>query len=689
MESLLFGAAYYPEHDPEQEWEQDARLMRDLGFNAIRVGEFCWNRMQQPTGALTLDWLERAIALFDAHGIKTILCTPTATPPVWAMERFPDLPVILPDHRKGLFGGRRHYSMFHDGYRRLSVEIAAGLAQRFGRHPGVIGWHIDNEIGSYSSVDCSPPALRAFHAHLERTYGTVDELNRRWGLIFWNQEVQRFDQVPAPLNMMATRNPQYLIAYNRFCLEGMADYILQQAAAIRAHADRRQWIVGSCTEHVCEALFRLQRERKQRLCDHVELNSYPELLPQPGRSAMYLDRIRAIARPGIFLTLEQQTGSSFTTSGGLDPRIRDFWNWETIARGSRSILWFHWRRFRTGCEWRHTSVVYPDSQPRTVYRSLQSFIRQARKVEPLLCDMRITPDAQILYDHESAMARDRASESLFWMEIQLPEASHTRFPLWEKEVRRAIYLPLTSFGLTVDFVLGHEKWNPALPLFIPDLDLCDEAMVTRLERFINDGGTVACFPGTGERNRDGAQLEMPSPGLLGPLFGVTLADSYPLPAGVGAVYDPARGGMTSEDHPELKTLGKVRIAHRAIAVDVRHAELLNPVKAEVLGRYADGLGKGGVAMTTRRLGRGRAIYLGAVPADVKAAAVLYHILFPALCRATCRYWRIKGVANKIAYEFLMNDTAKPVRLPRSVRDLITGKPHSAIPPHGTLLTRAG
>ena len=39
MKHILLGAAYYPEHDPEDEWALDAKLMQELGFNVIRVGE--------------------------------------------------------------------------------------------------------------------------------------------------------------------------------------------------------------------------------------------------------------------------------------------------------------------------------------------------------------------------------------------------------------------------------------------------------------------------------------------------------------------------------------------------------------------------------------------------------------------------------------------------------------------------
>lgn len=685
---LLFGAAYYPEHDPESEWPLDAALMADAGFNAARVGEFCWSRMQKADGTLTLDWLERLVDVLAQKGIGTVLCTPTATPPVWLVERYADLSPVLSDGRRGLFGGRRHYSAFHEGYRERSREIAAALASRFGGHQGVIGWHIDNEVGSYSPIDCSEPALRAFHRYLERTYGSVDELNRRWGLIFWNQEVERFDQIPAPTEMMCTRSPQHVLAYNRFCLEGLSEYILLQAEAIRGQKGEHQWVVGSCHENLGFTLFRLQREWGRELLDYVEFNNYPELMPQPGQTPMHLDRQRAIDRPRRFLTLEMQTGSGYTTSGGLDPAVRRYWAWETLARGSLSVFWFHWRRFRTGCEWRHTSVLERDRRPRGVFRSIQGFIREARKVEPVLLGARVCPDVQVYLDPDSVIARDRSSEPVFWMEFQLPGGWAKRFPMWEKEVRRAVYLPLSRFGLTLDFVLPTEPWDPAKPLIVPDIDLCTDAVAERLRAFCRSGGTVACFPGAGERDGDGAQVEAPSPGRLSSLFGVRLADAYPLKAGLGATYDAALGRLTSESDPVVPTVGRIEFGGASFAADVRHAEVLDAFDAKVVGTYADGPVSGSAAVSERREGGGRAVYLGAVPADADAACALYRALFPLLCREALRCSKVAFESGGSRYAFYLNDSDQPCELPGAVFDLIAGATVSRLAPYGIALCGA-
>ena len=39
---MIFGVDYYPEHWNRDEWESQAKLMKEGGFNTVRMGEFAW-----------------------------------------------------------------------------------------------------------------------------------------------------------------------------------------------------------------------------------------------------------------------------------------------------------------------------------------------------------------------------------------------------------------------------------------------------------------------------------------------------------------------------------------------------------------------------------------------------------------------------------------------------------------------
>ena len=54
MDTILYGAAYYPEYMPYDRLEEDAKLMQQAGINVVRVGEFSWGLWSRRTAVLSL-----------------------------------------------------------------------------------------------------------------------------------------------------------------------------------------------------------------------------------------------------------------------------------------------------------------------------------------------------------------------------------------------------------------------------------------------------------------------------------------------------------------------------------------------------------------------------------------------------------------------------------------------------------
>lgn len=75
------GCCYYREHWPEKIWAEDARRMVEAGLTWVRIGEFAWSRLEPEPGRLDWGWLDRAIDVLGAAGLRVVLGTPTATPP--------------------------------------------------------------------------------------------------------------------------------------------------------------------------------------------------------------------------------------------------------------------------------------------------------------------------------------------------------------------------------------------------------------------------------------------------------------------------------------------------------------------------------------------------------------------------------------------------------------------------------
>jgi len=124
---ILFGAAYYPEGWPESERPKDIETMKLAGMNVMRIAEFAWHKMEPKPGEYHFEWLHEVINDLGANGIKTILCTPTATPPRWFLLKYPDAAKLSEQGYRFSHGGRRHCCSNNPDYIRHSLEIVKKL----------------------------------------------------------------------------------------------------------------------------------------------------------------------------------------------------------------------------------------------------------------------------------------------------------------------------------------------------------------------------------------------------------------------------------------------------------------------------------------------------------------------------------------------------------------------------------
>src|SRR5271154_2450363 len=88
--AILLGTDWYPEQWPESRWEEDLRLMEAAHIKIVRLSEFAWSTMEPSEGHYDFDWLERAVTLAAKHHIVSVLGTPTAGPPAWLTQKYPD-----------------------------------------------------------------------------------------------------------------------------------------------------------------------------------------------------------------------------------------------------------------------------------------------------------------------------------------------------------------------------------------------------------------------------------------------------------------------------------------------------------------------------------------------------------------------------------------------------------------------
>ena len=214
---ILLGVDYYPDQTPETLWDEDARMIAETGFTNVRVAEFAWSLMEPSEGKFDFAWLHRSVLTLQKHGIQVILGTPSAAPPPWLTEKYPDVLMVNDQGLTVYPGGRRFTCPTNKVYRRLSLAIATEMARSFADTPGVIGWQIDNEFTLQKWARCYCKFCRAgFQDWLRGKYGTLDEINKKWGTAFWSQIYTDFSQIPVPLPSNGDPNPGLALDYDRY-----------------------------------------------------------------------------------------------------------------------------------------------------------------------------------------------------------------------------------------------------------------------------------------------------------------------------------------------------------------------------------------------------------------------------------------------------------------------------------------
>ena len=409
------GVCYYPEHWPEDVWAQDAADMVAAGLSWVRIGEFAWSRIEPQPGTFAFDWLDRAIETLGAAGLKVILGTPSATPPRWMLERFPDMLPVDADGHPRKFGSRRHYCHSHDGYRDAAAAMAATLAKRYGRNPHIAAWQVDNEYGCHDTVlSYSEHASRAFRDWLAQRYQSVQALNKAWGNVFWSMEYDTIDQIELPNQTVTQPNPSHELAFRRFASDQVVQWNAAQAAAIRPHTD------APLLHNYMGRELNFDHFAVARSLDIASWDSYPigflsdrldaseahkaRYLRQgdPDMQAFHHDLYRAM-NDGRWWVMEQQPGpvnwAPFNPAP-LPGMVR-LWTWEAFAHGAEVVSYFRWRQAPFAQEQMHAGLMRPDRDPAP---GLDEVTRVAHELETMGAVAPVQAPIALIFDYTSHMA---------------------------------------------------------------------------------------------------------------------------------------------------------------------------------------------------------------------------------------------------------------------------------------------
>lgn len=614
---MYLGVDYYPEQWPEERWATDARLMREAGLSVVRIGEFAWAKMEPAEGVFDWDWLDRVIEILASEGLHIILCTPTAAPPAWLSYAYPDTLPVNAQGQRYHSGSRRHYCVNSAIYHNATQRIVNAMALRYGQHPAVIGWQLDNEFGCHNTTRCYCENCRtAFQNWLVKRYSSLDNLNTAWGTIFWGQTYTDWEQIDLPNLTVAIPNPSHVLDYDRFASDSNLAYQQLQIDLLRSNIQSSQWI----TTNVMLDMFDIDYHALAKPLTFISWDSYPTgqreraalLLYLPGETPFQFaydlgdplvtgfghDLVRGY-KQAPFWIMEQQPGQINWAdyNPGLRAGAVRLWVWHAAASGANAVVFFRWRAGILAQEQFHAGLLHHDGSLDLGYREavtlnselgdLQSFIQSPYRAQVAL--LMTYPDlwALGLQPHNQSFSLIR---HLF-----------------------VYYRAFQRLGIQVDIISPEASLEGYRLLVAPTLFISDELQAHILDRFVQQGGTLLLGVRSGFKTLSNQVTDQPLPGDFRRLVGTVVTDWHSLPPGV--TYD------LQTNIPGLS--GVASLWAEALYPDLPAQS--REGSATPLASFTSGPFVGRTALTERLVGNGRALYMGWFPTLEQAQALLAYL----------------------------------------------------------------
>ncbi len=480
-QQLQIGVSYYPEHVSREIWPADFQKMKDAGIKRIRIGEFAWSSMEPEQGDFQWNWLDEAIDLAAEYGIQVVLCTPTAAPPVWLSDQHPEtLPVNEIGYRNP-YGCRQHRCYNTPAYQKHSDLIVTGLARRYGDHPNVVAWQLDNEFGGEQKFCYCDYCKEEFQEFLRSKYGSIEELNRRWINTFWSEEYQRFDQIKTPGRYQATlwlkNHPSLELEFSRFSSHSIVDFANSQVSIIRQYAPEQPITTNRSTFAWGDNL------EWYPIVENLDVAGFDLYSDKPYELAFYADFNRSLKQGRSWLMEFSVHSKDLYRDLGM-----------MQARGVDWLFFFTFNPFPAGQEQGMKSLLTITGEATGNYHTLGKWTREQPEVTPL-----DEPEIGLVYDFESS-----------WVYYIQTWGDYTDRLIYSDYLLHRVYKKLYRPDVAIRIQSPRQSMDGLKVILLPKQILYNTDLETNLEEFIHQGGTAIITNDFFWKNRDNVYLtELP------------------------------------------------------------------------------------------------------------------------------------------------------------------------------------
>jgi beta-galactosidase len=536
MDNILYGVAYYPEYMPYDRLDKDVDLMQKAGITVVRVGESTWSSWEPRGGDFQFAWMQRVLDRLNRAGIKAILGTPTYSIPTWLYKEHPEIlvthagtapplgdpydPTYSTELTPGYYGIRQNYDFLNPYFRQHAERVIREIVSHFKDHPAVIGYQIDNE--TFPTGQPTSYMNAAFLERLKRKYTTPQTVNKIWGLVYWGQLVDKWEDLPPRDGIL---NPGYKLEWENFQHDVISDYLAWQAKIVNEYKRPDQFITQDFSGGVHT---NLNQWAIARSLDIVAENPYFETQARlNGRTIWMSDDLGRSLKHSNFLVTEtnaQTIGWDSRTQYPQYPGQLRLVVYTHLAAGANMVEYWHWHSLHYGQETYWKGVLSHDLEPNRTYAEVSQVAGELKRLGPQLVDLKKDNQVAILVSTDSANA-------LSYMPVSDKVSYMT--------VLRQMYDALYEINVEPDFV---QAGDPGLSryklLLVPPLYSASDAVLQQISDYVKNGGRVVMSFKSGFTDEHSTVRDVMAPGRLRAACGFHYQEFTNLPAPEHLTPDP-------------------------------------------------------------------------------------------------------------------------------------------------------
>lgn len=651
---IYVGTNYHPHDWPRERWPTDISLMKESGFNLVRLGHLCWDSFEPSEGHYDFSWFDEVMELFARAEFRVVLDIATRPAPTWLHKKYPVIN-ITDQNRNRLHSVRRYMEdVGSPVFREYAYRFAEILTKRYSGHPALYAFGLCNEVGC-GMPTFSEEARQRYIQWLRVKYMTVEELNTAWAAQRWSRKLNSFEDVEFPVSGERNGAPERLLDMRRFFSDEQLSYLHGLSEIVRKNAPTARETTNHWGEYPGLGFDYLKEYRQ--IFDLPGVGFYPGVNPE-DRNALFGACFTMTHRIGEkddpIWCLEFQTGSfgAYAPSKGV---LRMYAYLSLLFRSEAVSAWT-WRSMLGGEEQYIFGLLDHDGRPGRKLDEFRQFAREMEKLKSIGLPYHPKPEIALAYSFESLKVTE--DQSAYYQTSCLEQMMQT-------------FLAVCEDNMACNIVnLRHIEKDYKL-LLVPGHCIMDEASAQSIRQFVLEGGTVIMTAYSAKVDDHNRVFDTAMPGRLSDVFGIR-ANAFER-----AVYhysDTNEGGLQKQKMNLRREDPKVNFNNKDLDCSIDYYEILEPVTAEVLATFTN-LEQELPAVTSHAYGKGKAVYV-AVPAQIELMqALLNHFYIQQdiqLGPVTPHGVAARQIGESILY---VNTTAsmQHVSLPAPGNGILTGR----------------